>query len=219
MKAHSHIKLALLTALLLMAPWVWAQDGLEGALPQANLGRPFHQNLAAADLDGDNKPDGAVLIESGWLAHSSLRTIELHFSGRANTNLSFESNQDELAISVQDVNRDGAADIIVEQAISHKRIQIWLNDGRGTFRKVNTEDYPSVDKGNQAQADTPNQRPDPSPISVPPQRGPVTAILTTCGSRHTPSATCARAPCVTPQIVSVALSGISSRAPPFTFPL
>ena len=73
MKTRSFAFKIVVTAVALMASSLWAQDGLKGALAQVSFtdpvtfGTPFSQTLAAADLDGDNKPDGAVLIDHDWL--------------------------------------------------------------------------------------------------------------------------------------------------------
>jgi hypothetical protein len=40
------------------------------------------------------------------------------------------------------VNRDGAPDLVVEQAFTQKPIQIWLNDGHGSFRVAKSGNYP-----------------------------------------------------------------------------
>ena len=137
-------------ALALTASSLWAQDGLEGALARMSLTAPvslgtlFSQTVATADFDGDQKPDGAILLDHGGprSPHSS-RQIELHFTGRSNTILTFESIETALAISALDVNGDGATDIVVEHPLTHKRVRVWLNDGRGGFHEGRIEDFPS----------------------------------------------------------------------------
>ena len=187
MKARSLALKIVVAALALTASSLWAQDGLEGALSRPNLASPsdiatpFRQTLAAADFDGDNKPDGAVLVDDGWIRQQpGSRRIELHFTGRGNADLTFESNEAELAVSALDVNRDGATDIVVEQPFTHKRLQIWLNDGRGGFRKVRSEDFPSADAGNYPRLGSPSQPPEGSTLCLPPQRGSEIALLTAC---------------------------------------
>jgi hypothetical protein len=61
-------KLGAATVLMLAAGVLHAQDGLEGAVVRLNRAASFAQpvtalsgpTLAAADFDGDNKPDGAA---------------------------------------------------------------------------------------------------------------------------------------------------------------
>jgi hypothetical protein len=143
------LSLVMAAGLACSTPQAGAQDGLKGALARADLTSsksvrtPFQQTLASADFDGDNKPDGAVLVDTGWLPpRGGRRTIELHFTGRAITNLTFETTEVALAISAVDVNRDGAPDIVVEEPLTHKRLQVWLNDGHGDFRQARADDYP-----------------------------------------------------------------------------
>ncbi len=184
MKARALALKIVLAALALTASSLWAQDGLTGALARmnlaapANLGRPFSQTLAAADFDGDNEPDGAVLIDYGWLRpQSSSRKIELHFTRRSDAILTFESNEAELAISALDVNGDGATDIIVERPLTHKRLQVWLNDGRGGFQKGRVEDFPSASPDTGERLQSPSPQADCPVVCLGAQRGPETATL------------------------------------------
>jgi hypothetical protein len=171
------VKLMLAVALSVTAPCVCAQDGLQGAILRANAaslnpGLLLAQTLAAADFDGDNRPDGAVLVDSNWLTHQGrFRKIELHFTSRGNADLTFESDEASLAILAVDVNRDGATDIVVEQPFTHKRVQVWLNDGHGGFRQVRSQDFPSADAGVQEAIESRRQRVDRSALGLPPPRG------------------------------------------------
>ena len=222
MKAGSLYLKSVLVALALTAS-LWAQDGFPGALSRAHLAlpanfeNPFSQTLAAADFDGDNKPDGAVLVDHGRLSpQSRFRTIELHFTGRGNTDLIFESNETTLAISALDVNRDGAVDIVVEQPFTHKRLQVWLNDGRGGFRKARSEDFPSADTGDYSTLESPYQRPGSPALCLATQRGSEIAILTARPLPHRSSSAREQA---LPFVVSPGLRAVapdSPRAPPLS---
>jgi hypothetical protein len=158
-------KFVVAATLVLTGNLACAQDGLKGAWSRAslpstsNLEMPLRQTLVAADFDRDNKPDGAVLIDPGLL-HSSLRIIELHLTGRGNSKIRFQSNEASLSISAFDVNWDGATDIVVEQPFTHKRLQIWLNDGHGEFYSVRSQDFPSAETANNARVRFPSQQPD-----------------------------------------------------------
>lgn len=147
MKIRSIFVRVVLTALLLAAPWLRAQDGVGGAISRVATTKvlqhlPFGQTLAAADFDMDRKPDGALIVDAGNVRGQKTFRIELHLTGSRDSYLTFESNGFALAISAFDVNRDGAPDIVVEDTITHKRVGVWLNDGHGSFRKVPIEDFP-----------------------------------------------------------------------------
>jgi hypothetical protein len=226
MKARSFALEIVVAVLALMAPSLWAQDGLEGALSRADLTSPaslvtpFRQTLAAADFDGDNKPDGAVLVDHDWLRPQiAFRTIELHFTGRLNTNLALESNETTLAISAFDVNSDGATDIVVEQPFTHKRLQVWLNDGRGGFHKGRIEDFPAGSNPASERIGLPSSRPDCPAVCLARQRGFEIAILTACPSSYHSSSTCQRALRVVSRVSSPAGAPNSPRAPPLSHSL
>jgi hypothetical protein len=166
MPARSPLIRIILAILALAATSMWAQDGLRGALssaasPSGGVRSPFDWKLAAADFDSDQKPDGALLKDAGVIDGQRVYRIELHLSAGENQNLIFASSDSALAISALDVNRDGMPDLIVEQAFTHKRLQVWLNDGHGNFRQVRVEDFPPV-------TDTPAKwkRPVPQDFSV-----------------------------------------------------
>jgi len=136
--------------LLLASPFLRAQDGVQGAFEQAgHTGfarlrlEPIHgSTLAVADFDGDNKLDGAVILETGPFLASTSFQIDLHFTDRRNQNISFESSESDITVAALDIDRDGDFDIVIEQSLTHKRLQIWLNDGHGNFEKGRVEDFP-----------------------------------------------------------------------------
>ena len=149
MKARTFIPRFMLATLSLIAPSLCAQDGLGGALSRLGsagslLKEPFEQRLAAEDFDNDQKPDGALLLNTGQFQGQKTFRIELHVTARNNSELSFESNETALAITSSDVNQDGAPDIVIEQSFTHKRLHVWLNDGHGSFHKTCLGDFPSM---------------------------------------------------------------------------
>lgn len=134
---------------IISVPALKAQDGLRGAMSAdehegASLLARSTQ-LAAADFDNDQQPDGALLREAGLMNGEQAFRIDFHVTAGANKSITFSSNEPGLAISALDVNRDGAPDIVIERAFTHERLQIYLNDGHGAFHKVRAEDYPSSD--------------------------------------------------------------------------
>jgi hypothetical protein len=167
------IAATVLFSLVLGAPLTRAQDGLQGALSggaRTSYAVPeFFSAIAVADFDHDQKPDGALLLETGLLNGNRVFRIELHLTANTNNAISFSSNESGLLISTLDVNRDGAPDIVIEKAFTHQRIGLYLNDGSGAFHRVRTEDYPDPNPN------TPNGRaleiPVPPALCLPVSRG------------------------------------------------
>jgi len=149
MKIRDSMVGVLLFFALLALPALKAQDGLQGALsvgsPTARAFAERSPQVAAADFDNDQKPDGALLLEAGFLNGKRAFRIELHITGGTNDAISFTSSDPGLAISAVDVNWDGEPDIVVEKAFTHERVQVFLNDGHGSFHRARTGDYPASD--------------------------------------------------------------------------
>jgi hypothetical protein len=182
MNMRTFISRSVLAALALIAPSLWAQDGLVGALSRLGataslLHEPFEQKLVAADFDHDQKPDAAVLLDTGQFHGQKTFRIELHVTARNNSELCFESDEPALAITSSDINHDGAPDIVVEQTFTHKRLHVWLNDGHGTFRKAHIEDFAAADGENLYQFKTPSLAQDFPTLYLPSKLGSELAIV------------------------------------------
>ena len=175
-----------------LAPSLWAQDGLEGALSRMRVAsplkfaQPFSRTLAIGDFDNDHKPDGAVLVDSGRIHDRNSFRIELHLSGGQNDDLSFESTESSLTVTASDINRDGATDLIIEQSLSHKRLFVWLGDGQGGFRKSRVEDFPAAQNPNGEQLGTPSAQPECPVMGLPSQRFSEISILAASSVRGRP---------------------------------
>lgn len=148
MQVRSSFLRIILVLLALVSRAVWAQDGLPGAASKSayhpGLRSSFTSRLVAADFDNDHKPDGALLLDAGVIDGQRMFRIELHVSASENRSLLFASNEAWLAISALDVNLDGIPDLVVEQAFTHKRLEVWLNDGHGRFRRARAEDFQAL---------------------------------------------------------------------------
>ena len=147
MRLRSPIVKSILLLVAFVSPCLWAQDGLSGAvLKSGNEAGSLHSTLgsklAAADFDNDQKPDGALLLDAGIVGGQKMFRVQLHLSAVENSDLLFAASDPALTISAQDVNRDGTPDLVVEQALTHKRVRVWLNDGHGAFRQARVEDFP-----------------------------------------------------------------------------
>src|SRR5215470_4739348 len=126
----------LATVLVWAVPILHAQDGAQGAIEHAgravwsgrHLDRVAGPTLAVADFDNDKKPDGAVLLEPVPVLGPRTFQVELHFTGRSNSAITFESPESNLTVTAIDIDHDGDVDILIEQSFTHKRLQVWLND-------------------------------------------------------------------------------------------
>lgn len=172
----------LATFLIVAAPIVRAQDGVQGALREFNRTTSSRQilglsgpTLAIADFDGDNEPDGAILLKSSPLGQGNFE-IELHLTGHSDSDIKVNSLESALTVEALDIDHDGDIDLVIEESISHKRLQIWVNDGHGKFEKGRLEDFPSAAAPTPEQVRSP-ERLDLPALSLPAQRGFETMLL------------------------------------------
>ena len=134
--------------LVLAAASVRAQDGLERASSEARkthnlLSSSLGLKFIAADFDNDPQPGGAVLLDAGKLeGRQQVFRVKLRIASGPDRELTFQSIETALTILALDVNQDGMLDLIVKQVFTHKRLQVWLNDGHGRFRPARVEDFP-----------------------------------------------------------------------------
>ena len=175
MNARSICVKAALVLLALAVPRVWAQDGLKGALPWTSFTEPFAHGLAVGDFDNDKKLDGALLLDSAGLA---ARRIEVHFTGRVNTELTFESSERALTVTARDVDNDGDDDLVVEESFTHRPLHIWINEGHGDFHEGRVQDFPSLGLDTHQELHSPCAGTECLSLCLPPQPGFEVAILT-----------------------------------------
>jgi hypothetical protein len=121
-------------------PSVWGQDGLGGALSrnaeQAHFKSSLERQIVAGDFDKDRKADGAILLDAGEFNGEKAYRIEIHLTATQNHEIVFSSPEAQVSIATLDVNHDGNPDLVVEKAFSHKRLQVFLNDGHGNFYRT-----------------------------------------------------------------------------------
>jgi hypothetical protein len=215
MKAQSIFgRLGLAILFSMLAPFACAQDGAQGALSRLSFTTPLDRRVAVADLDGDHKPDGAILLKSRWLGPQHNLSIQLHFTDRPNSELTFQSNSQALTVTAWDIDQDGDIDLVVEEAFSHKPISVWINEGHGDFHEGRVQDYPSLAATGSTQIQAPPDQRDCPALSLPSQRGFEKAVLT--------NALLARPPSNNNSLLFLITSGVarhpdapnSSRAPP-----
>jgi hypothetical protein len=207
-----------LIALAFTAPSAVAQDGLGGALSEAAKGRNLMPDslgikIATADFDSDQQPDGAVLLDEGQFEGRRFFRIRLHFTAGQDNDLTFQSNETSLAISALDVNQDGVPDLVVEQIFTHKRLQVWLNDGHGRFRQARVEDFPPMSEA-PCKWKAPIVEPSCLVLALPSRSEKNQAALLLQVLRFNSSSSHSRARPDYPQVETQSLALPSSRAPP-----
>ena len=188
MKARSIFsKLAQAALFVVLAPFVRAQDGAQGALSRLSFTTPLDRTVAVADLDGDQKPDGAILLNSKWLGPQHNLSIQLHFTDRPNTELTFQSNSQALTVMAWDIDQDGDIDLVVEETFSHKPVSVWINEGHGDFHEGRVQDYPSLAATGNTQIQAPPDQRDCPALSLSSQRGFEKTVLTNALLARPPS--------------------------------
>ena len=211
------VRLLLVILLAMAVPRLWAQDGFKGAVSRANFSTPFAKSLAVADFDNDQKPDGAVLVNSGGISAEGNFRVELHLTSHENTELRFESNQTALELVALDIDNDGDTDVIVQQAFTHKRLHVWINDGNGAFHEQQARDFPVAALDTHEGLESPSDQPGGAVLGLPLQRGFEFAGLRTLPLLSRPP-TDSKFQWQSAQFTpaSPAIAAHSSRAPPLT---
>ena len=209
--------------LLVVVPVLRAQDGVQGALAKFNrtsaLVEPLTglhgPTLAVADLDGDGKPDGAILLASDDLRGLGNFDVELHFTHHSNTDIRFQSADPAITVEALDIDHDGDIDLIIEQSLTRKRLQVWINDGHGNFEKGRMEDFPSAVAPTRDQIRL-SEHLDYPAVSLPTQRGFETMLMACHIAGRPPSESDLATSSTTLFRPDHAASLTHSRAPPLT---
>jgi hypothetical protein len=104
--------------------------------------------FAIADFDGDRRPDLAS-IQSGESTHSGPASdcsywIQLRLSTSGRRLIRLVAPAGGLLIEARDVNGDHAVDLVLATAWFRRPVAIFLNDGHGTFSRVELANFPSA---------------------------------------------------------------------------
>ena len=94
---------------------------------------PFGWATTLGDFNTDGTPDVAVADRIAAWAGGYAYRLEFEVSGQAPDDVTFESQQEAITVSVADVDRDNDLDVIVATPLSGETVGIWLNDGTGHF--------------------------------------------------------------------------------------
>lgn len=108
------------------------------ALPEPAKPLRFGQILALSDFDADGLMDKATL--ASWGAHRSVEVM-LSRSGKPLV-LHFDNgSMDRGSLVAQDVDNDGAADLIWTDLLHADGVVIWMGDGDGRFSRMPASAY------------------------------------------------------------------------------
>jgi len=133
------------TFLFACALWALAAAALATEVPLAPADTPesWLQGGAVADLDGDGRPDLAIVrSESGGLKAFKYR-IDVALSTRfGSSSISVSSEEGGLRITPRDVDGNGTVDLVVTSARRFRPVGIYINDGHGGFRAGDLTIYP-----------------------------------------------------------------------------
>lgn len=104
----------------------------------------LNQSFSIADFDGDLQPDLAS-IQTGWNDFS--RTdywIQLQLSAAGRQSFRIVAPMGGLEIASRDVNGDHALDLVLTTAWLGRPVAILLNDGHGSFTRVDPDAFPDA---------------------------------------------------------------------------
>jgi hypothetical protein len=102
-----------------------------------------------ADLDGDRKPDLALVEMQSELSDKAHYSIRLQLSQGRESAIGVLAPFGGLRIAARDVNGDDNVDLIVTSILDTHFIQVLLNDGRGNFSMAPPEDFPQLENESQ----------------------------------------------------------------------
>ena len=122
-----------------------------------NVGRPAERwgknsvaqgatHFAIADFDGDLRPDMATIHVTRGSSQVSEYSVELQLSSGLRPAIGILGPAGGLQITPQDVNGDKIADLVVTSPFDAHFVAIFLNDGKGNFKRVESLDYPGAGK-------------------------------------------------------------------------
>jgi hypothetical protein len=126
-------------------------------------GLPF----AVADFDGDHRPD-LVGVQTGQSGVSRANYwIQLQLSASGRQTISIVAPAGGLQIAARDVNGDRIPDLILTTTWLRQPVAIFINDGRGTFTRVEPAAFPEAFRESQTDWDSSTDR-IPDSVGVPP---------------------------------------------------
>jgi len=136
-------------ALILCALWglsaacLASETLLPSALPLQTTPLLGDQGGVIADLDGDGRPDFAIVRAEGWDSKGFRYRIELQLTtGVSPSSLSVSAEKGGLRLIPRDVDGDGDLDLVVMSAWALTPVGVWINNGHGEFTRGDPTAYP-----------------------------------------------------------------------------
>jgi hypothetical protein len=128
----------------------------------------FGSQFAIADFDGDLRPDLANIQAAPDSSNTTTYWIQLQLSAVGRQSFRIVAPAGGLRIEARDVNGDRAVDLVLITAWFGQPVAIFLNDGHGSFSRVESAAFPgafSESKANWASASSQAR----DSVGVPPQ--------------------------------------------------
>jgi len=154
-------------ALALWALWAFSAPCLALGVPTSSVSQLLttplwlDQGGAVVDLDGDGRPDLAIVRAEGRRSNAFQYRIELTLTTRVGpSSFSFSSKDDGVRIIPRDVDGDGDMDLVITSAWSFAPVGVWINDGHGGFTQGDLTAYPQSiwNEGPGIFSDSPRER-------------------------------------------------------------
>ncbi len=102
-----------------------------------SAGAPF----AIADLDGDQKPDVALVELGGKPSAKTSYSIRLQLSAGPESAVGVSGPIGGLQVAARDVNGDASIDLIITSNLDSSFVEVLLNDGHGGFSPAEPGTY------------------------------------------------------------------------------
>jgi hypothetical protein len=101
-----------------------------------------------ADLDGDQKPDLALIETQSRRSAKTNYSIRIKLSAGPESAVGVNGPMGGLQVAARDVNGDDYVDLIVTSNLDVHFVQVLLNDGRGNFSPAGRGDYAQLESEN-----------------------------------------------------------------------
>ena len=133
----------ILALILLLGTMAGAAAGADVPKPSATSIGPGLQ-FAVADFDGDHRPD-LVGVQTGQGDPARTKYwIQLQLSTAGPQTISLMAPSGGLQIAARDVNGDQIPDLVLTTAWLRQPVAIFINDGHGTFTRVEPAAFPEA---------------------------------------------------------------------------